>query len=129
RMKGFSDTTRNLSMSAFGDKVEDLFELRCLSVPTKMQGRASGALLVDVVKRIRGPCKPLSPSINSFNSDRKSRPSCLRLRVTTDAYEAVGFTTTREQWIGTDNLKWNGPPIPSPIVVSALSRGGHCFRS
>ncbi len=39
--------------------------------------------------------------------------------MTSDAvgfYEAVGYTKIREQWIGTRNPAWDGPPVPVRIV-------------
>ena len=43
--------------------------------------------------------------------------------VTSDAvgfYEAVGYTMFREQWIGTRNPAWSGPPVPVRLVSLSM---------
>lgn len=55
-------------------------------------------------------------SSSNLQADEQGRAVWL---VTSDAvgfYEAVGYTKAREQWIGTSNPAWDGPPVPVRIV-------------
>ncbi|KAM5540653.1 hypothetical protein V8D89_005684 [Ganoderma adspersum] len=104
RKDEFSETVQRLVQSTFGELMFDMIEIRGLAVSTKRQRRGYGAALVDAIHAI---------------ADEQGKAVWL---VTSDAvgfYEAVGYTKIREQWIGTSNPVWSGPPVPVRIMVRA----------
>ena len=133
RKNEFSETAQRLVQSTFGALMFDMIEIRGLAVSTKRQRRGYGTALVDAIHAIvRGiQCRTRARELRRRRVDWPLRCSTLQADeqgkavwlITSDAvgfYEAVGYTKIREQWIGTSNPAWSGPPVPVRIVSAFL---------
>ncbi|KAI0677443.1 hypothetical protein C8Q78DRAFT_1074140 [Trametes maxima] len=104
RKAEFREKVEELLLSAFGDDIRNMLEIRGLATAPEKQGRGYGTALMRLVDEM---------------SDAQDRAV---YAVTTDAhkfYESIGYTMLREGFIGDDNPKWNGPPVGIRVMYRA----------
>ncbi|KAI0335571.1 hypothetical protein GY45DRAFT_810819 [Cubamyces sp. BRFM 1775] len=99
---------------AFGENVENMYEIRTLATAPEAQGRGYGSALVTAVTEM---------------GDADGHDVWL---ITSDAYgfyETLGFSVCRSSFVGGDNPRWKGKPIgirimyrPAKIVGSVAEK-------
>ncbi|KAI0335569.1 hypothetical protein GY45DRAFT_1316922 [Cubamyces sp. BRFM 1775] len=86
-----------MAKDAFGEKVEDMYEVQILATAPEAQGQGYGSALVTAI---------------TDKGDADGHDVWL---LTSDAYqfyESLGFSIVRSDVVGADNPRWKGGPVP-----------------
>ncbi|KAI0660884.1 hypothetical protein C8Q70DRAFT_912728, partial [Cubamyces menziesii] len=97
----FRGKIKAMVQQAFGERVNDMYDIQILGTAPEAQNRGYASALVNAVSEI---------------GDADGHDVWL---LTSDAYpfyESLGFSIVRSDALGVDNPRWKGGPIPLHIV-------------
>ncbi|KAL1944248.1 hypothetical protein VTO73DRAFT_3433 [Trametes versicolor] len=92
---------------AFGEQVNDMYDLQMLATAPEAQGRGYGSALVNAVTDM---------------ADAEGRDTWVITVNASEFYEHLGFQIVREGVLGDDNPSWEGKPVPVFVLRKRASK-------
>ncbi|KAI0773654.1 hypothetical protein C8Q74DRAFT_1368229 [Fomes fomentarius] len=106
RIGEFESAMKSIFDEAVGSQVDEMLEVQMLVTHPTKQGRGYGSALMETVNDV-ADAQGLSTFVVTSDPYR--------------FYEAVGYKLVGERWLGVDNPRWKGEPVP----VRVLAREPH----